>query len=57
MSEIKKEPVKVAGSTVPFFTYQIEDTQYYEFDTSKCGPPEPMVMQWLVLKWIRLVPN
>ncbi len=50
MSEIKKEPVKVAGSTVPFFTYQIEDTQYYEFDTSKCGPPEPMVKQWLVLK-------
>jgi len=31
------------GATVPFFKYTIEDSQIVEFDTSKCGPPEPMV--------------
>ena len=43
MSEIKKEPIEVTGATVPFFTYQDGETQVYEFDTSKCGPPDPMV--------------
>jgi len=43
MSEIKKEPIEVEGATVPFFTYQDGETQVYEFDTSKCGPPDPMV--------------
>jgi hypothetical protein len=52
MSEIKKEPIEVAGATVPFFTYTIEDTQYFEFDTSKCGPPEPMVNAMAGLKMI-----
>ena len=52
MSEIKKEPIEVAGATVPFFTYKIEETQYYEFDTSKCGPPEPMVNAMSGLKLI-----
>ncbi len=43
MSEIKKDPIEVTGATVPFFTYQEGETQVYEFDTSKCGPPDPMV--------------
>ena len=43
MSEIKKDPIEVTGATVPFFTYQEGGTQVYEFDTSKCGPPDPMV--------------
>ena len=43
MSEINKEPIEVAGATVPFFTYQDGETQVYAFDTSKCGPPDPMV--------------
>jgi len=43
MSEIKKEPIEVPGATVPFFTYQDGETQVYEFDSSKCGPPDPMV--------------
>lgn len=43
MSEIKKEPIEVMGATVPFFTYLDGETQVYEFDTSKCGPPDPMV--------------
>jgi len=52
MSDIKKEQIEVPGATVPFFTYKIEDTQYYEFDTSKCGPPEPMVNAMAGLKLI-----
>ncbi|ADV46847.1 hypothetical protein [Nitratifractor salsuginis] len=52
MSEIKKEPIEVPGATVPFFTYKIGETQYYEFDTSKCGPPEPMVNAMAGLKLI-----
>jgi len=43
MTEILKKSLDVEGATVPFYTYTIEDTQYIEFDTSKCGPPEPMV--------------
>ncbi len=43
MSEMKKEQIEVAGATVDFFTYKMGETQYFEFDTSKCGPPEPMV--------------
>lgn len=31
------------GATVPFYRYTIEDSQIVEFDTSKCGPPDPMV--------------
>ncbi len=40
------------GSTVPFFKYTIEESQIIEFDTSKCGPPEPMVNAMIGLKMI-----
>ncbi len=43
MSELKKEPLEVVGATVPFFTYTMGEAQVFEFDTSKCGPPDPMV--------------
>lgn len=52
MSDIKKEPIEVAGATVPFFTYKVEETQYFEFDTSRCGPPDPMVNAMAGLKLI-----
>ena len=52
MSDITKEELEVMGATVPFFTYTIEDTQYFEFDTSKCGPPDPMVNAMAGLKLI-----
>ena len=52
MSDITKEALEVMGATVPFFTYKIEDTQYFEFDTSKCGPPDPMVNAMAGLKLI-----
>jgi len=52
MSEFNKQAVEVPGATVPFFTYTIGETQYYEFDTSKCGPPEPMVNAMAGLKMV-----
>jgi len=52
MSEIEKKEIEIEGATVPFFEYNIGETQYYEFDTSKCGPPEPMVNAMAGLKLI-----
>jgi hypothetical protein len=52
MSEIKKEQIGVDGATVDFFTYRVGDVQYFEFDTSRCGPPEPMVNAMSGLKLI-----
>ena len=52
MSEIEKKAIEVAGATVPFFTYTLGETQYFEFDTSKCGPPDPMVNAMAGLKLI-----
>jgi len=52
MSEITKEPIEVMGATVPFFTYKDGETQVFEFDTSKCGPPDPMVNAMSGLKLI-----
>ncbi|MEA3491908.1 MAG: hypothetical protein U9R27_08425 [Campylobacterota bacterium] len=40
------------GSTVPFFKYTIDGSQIIEFDTSKCGPPEPMVNAMIGLKMV-----
>ena len=50
MSELNKEAIEVAGATVPFYTYTVEETQFIEFDTSKCGPPDPMVNAMAGLK-------
>jgi hypothetical protein len=50
MSEIHKEEIEVAGANVPFFTYKEGDDQIIEFDTSKCGPPDPMVNAMAGLK-------
>lgn len=52
MSESIKTELEVMGATVPFFTYTIEEAQYFEFDTSKCGPPDPMVNAMAGLKLI-----
>ena len=52
MSDIQKEQLEVMGATVPFFTYTMGETQYFEFDTSKCGPPDPMVNAMAGLKLV-----
>lgn len=51
MSQLKQE-MSVAGATVPFYTYTQDGTEYYEFDTSRCGPPEPMVNAMAGLKLV-----
>jgi len=50
MSELNKEAIEVEGATVPFFTYTLGESQVFEFDTSKCGPPDPMVNAMAGLK-------
>ena len=52
MSELIKEALEVEGATVPFYTYKMGETQFIEFDTSKCGPPEPMVNAMAGLKLV-----
>ncbi|MBA1419828.1 MAG: hypothetical protein FAF03_02950 [Epsilonproteobacteria bacterium] len=52
MSELVKETLEVEGATVPFYSYKMGETQYIEFDTSKCGPPEPMVNAMAGLKLV-----
>ena len=47
------EEIKVEGQTVPYYKYKIGDTTYIEFDTSRCGPPEPMVNAMLALQQIK----
>lgn len=39
----EKDKMEVEGATVDFFTFNEGDETYYYFDTTKCGPPEPMV--------------
>ncbi|MEA3455243.1 MAG: hypothetical protein U9R26_01930 [Campylobacterota bacterium] len=52
MSELNREPIEIMGATVPFFTYTLGEDQIFEFDTSKCGPPDPMVNAMAGLKHI-----
>lgn len=37
------EKIEVLGSTVDFYKFVENGLTSYQFDTSKCGPPEPMV--------------
>jgi len=50
MSELNKESIEVEGANVPFYTYMQGEDQIIEFDTSKCGPPDPMVNAMAGLK-------
>jgi hypothetical protein len=49
---MQKEKIEVAGATVEFYSYKDGDIEVYEFNTSKCGPPEPMVNAMAGLKLI-----
>jgi len=55
MSLIPAEASKidVAGATVDFFKLEKDGQSTYYFDTSKCGPPEPMVNAVSGLKLIK----
>ena len=45
--------LNVEGATVPFYEYKVGETQIIEFDSSKCGPPEPMVNAMTALNFIK----
>lgn len=35
--------IDVEGATVDFFTFSSDDATFFAFDTSRCGPPDPML--------------
>lgn len=45
--------IEVAGATVDFFKLDKDGQSTYYFDTSKCGPPDPMVNAMSGLKLIK----
>lgn len=55
MSLIPNEAIKieVVGATVDFFKLVKDGESTYYFDTSKCGPPDPMVNAVCGLKLIK----
>jgi len=50
--KMKKTEIEVTGATEPFYTYEEDGITYYEFDTSLCTPPAPMVNAMCGLKLI-----
>ncbi|MDD5156700.1 hypothetical protein [Sulfurimonas sp.] len=54
MSNIPNDALKieVVGATVDFFKLEKDGQSTYYFDTSKCGPPDPMVNAVCGLKLI-----
>ncbi len=44
--------IEVDGASVDFYEYTKDGVTYYQFDTSKFGPPEPMVNAMSGLKLI-----
>lgn len=55
MGYIPQEATKidVVGATVDFYKMQKNGESTYYFDTSKCGPPEPMVNAMAGLRLIK----
>jgi hypothetical protein len=49
---MEKKEIEVAGATEPFYTYTKDGITYYEFDSSMCEPPGPMVNAMSGLKLI-----
>jgi hypothetical protein len=45
--------IEVVGATVDFFVLEKDGQSTYYFDTSKCGPPDPMVNAMCGLKLIK----
>lgn len=37
------EEIELNGATVPFYKYEEDGVVVYQFDSSKCGHPEPMI--------------
>ncbi len=50
-SDAKK--IEVENSTVDFYKFIQDSLTYYYFDTSMCGPPEPMINAMLGLQLLK----
>ena len=44
------EKIEIEGSTVDFFKGKENELTTYQFDTSECAPPEPMINAMVGLK-------
>ncbi len=40
---MNKSLLEVPGATLPFYTYEKDGLNYFEFDATKCESPEPMI--------------
>ncbi len=49
---MEKKEIQVEGATVPFYEYKTDEGRVIEFDTSRTGPPEPMVNGMTALKLV-----
>ena len=49
---MNREKIEVNGANVDFYKYEKDALIYYEFDSSLCVPPEPMVNAMSGLKLI-----
>ena len=47
------EQIEVEGATVLFFKYKENSVTFVEFDSSKCGHPEPMINAMVGLQSIQ----
>jgi uncharacterized protein (DUF2249 family) len=47
------EQIEIEGATVPFFTYKDNGVTFLQFDSSKCGHPEPMINAMMGLQSIK----
>ena len=46
----KMEKIEIEGSTVDFFKGKENELITYQFDTSECAPPEPMINAMIGLR-------
>ncbi len=51
------QKIEVTGATVDFFELAKDGVSTYYFDSSKCGPPDPMVNAMSGLKLIKNTNN
>ena len=47
------EQIELNGATVPFYKYEDAGQKFLQFDTSKCGHPEPMINAMCGLKELK----
>ena len=40
---MNKKPVEVEGTTLAFYEYEKDGLTFYEFNSTECNPPEPMI--------------